>query len=581
MTASPPSPNWPERAWGLALLGGLVGLASHFILRVVPEFGNPDPALLALANFLGLAALSFAYIVERSQPQRAAAFAIIAGGIVASVVHHGGTAGFDSIAVWRLVSAGLAIAIAVPLFQAWSSAPAGGLRTLPPYPAAHDRAWTNLVLWCASLAFVGIVWMLVGLLAALFDLIGIDALRQLIARRWFVLALSGGALGGGIGLLRDRDPILLTLRRVVTTVLGVLAPVLAAGLVVFLLALPWTGLAPLWSATRSTTPIMLSCVIAGLILMNAVIGDSDADESCAPVLRWSARALAATLLPLGVIAAVSVAARIDQHGLSPDRLWAVTFTAIACAYGVAALHAIGTALAGRDLAGWAARLRRGNLRLAVVLCGLALLLSTPLIDFGAISTRNQLARLAVGKVKPEAFDWAALRFDFGPAGKAAVERLARTGSGAVRPAAELARQADNRWSLGDRRAKADARRRQSERYRAAAPRGVAMPPDLVDAMIEAEACPEYHAVCTIVWRPGASRMIAIAYGTRPDDVSTTVLYASDRGWSRDGRDPRRSDVRKAELAGIVAAAKSGKSEVRNVARRQLFVDGKPIGEAFE
>jgi hypothetical protein len=63
---------------------------------------------------------------------------------------------------------------------------------------------------------------------------------------------------------------------------------------------------------------------------------------------------------------------------------------------------------------------------------LALLLSTPLANFGAISTRDQLARLASGKVSPEQFDWAALRFDFGPAGRRALERLASSGSPQVR-----------------------------------------------------------------------------------------------------------------------------------------------------
>ena len=48
----------------------------------------------------------------------------------------------------------------------------------------------------------------------------------------------------------------------------------------------------------------------------------------------------------------------------------------------------------------------------------------PLVDFGAISTRDQLARLERGRVGPDQFDWAALAFDFGPSGRAALTRLA-------------------------------------------------------------------------------------------------------------------------------------------------------------
>ena len=68
------------------------------------------------------------------------------------------------------------------------------------------------------------------------------------------------------------------LQRVVTTVLAVLAPVLGVGLILFLVALPFTGLGALWEATKSTTPILLACVIGALILANAVIGNGAEEE---------------------------------------------------------------------------------------------------------------------------------------------------------------------------------------------------------------------------------------------------------------------------------------------------------------
>src|SRR5690606_29825243 len=61
--------------------------------------------------------------------------------------------------------------------------------------------------------------------------------------------------------------------------------------------------------------------------------------------------------------------------------------------------------------------RAGRLRLAV-------LLALPVLDFGAISTRNQLARLESGEVSVDDFDYAALRSDFGEAGLRALRRMA-------------------------------------------------------------------------------------------------------------------------------------------------------------
>ena len=146
-----------------------------------------------------------------------------------------------------------------------------------------------------------------------------------------------------------------------------------------------------------------------------VIGNSPDEEAKAPPLRWSAMALAAVMLPLALVAAVSTGLRIDQHGLTPARLWAVAFIAVAVAYALVYLLAL---VRGRS--GWAGRLRADNIRLALGLCALALLLATPLLSFGALSTRDQLARLESGRIAPERFDWAALRYDFGPSGRRAL-----------------------------------------------------------------------------------------------------------------------------------------------------------------
>ncbi len=55
----------------------------------------------------------------------------------------------------------------------------------------------------------------------------------------------------------------------------------------------------------------------------------------------------------------------------------------------------GLALARGRRAGVGEGLRRANLHLAAVICVLALLLALPLVDFGALSARNQVARLAM------------------------------------------------------------------------------------------------------------------------------------------------------------------------------------------
>src|SRR3546814_9260534 len=88
---------------------------------------------------------------------------------------------------------------------------------------------------------------------------------------------------------------------------------------------------------------------------------------------------------------------------------------VALSYGLAGLWAVATKRRTFD-----DRLRPLQQRLAIGLMLLAAFLALPVLDFGAISTRDQLARLESGAVKTEKFDWAALAFDFGPSGRKAL-----------------------------------------------------------------------------------------------------------------------------------------------------------------
>ena len=576
--------DWPLRAALLAVAGAAVALARHYILQgKQPWQVTEDSARLALGAFLAVAGIAYAFVVERDRQLLSLGFAFASATVVAAVVYWNGTGSWDAGDGWRLGCALLTVAIAAPLFQAWrgalGSATGRALGDCIPYVAAHNHAWTNVVLWCAACAFVGIVWALSLLLAALFDLIGLHQLTLLLDKAWFGKTLTGAAFGGAVGLLRDRERVLGTLQRVVTIVLSVLAPVLAVGLLAFLVALPFTGLAPLWQATKSTTPILLGCVIGALLLANAVIADRPEDESPRRLLRWAAIGLGLAMLPLGVIAAISTGLRIGQYGLTPDRLWAVVFTGIACAYGLAYVVAL-----VRARAGWSAPVRAANLKLAVGLCVVAFVLSTPLVAFGALSTRDQVARLESGRTPPGTFDWTALRYDFGPSGKAAVERFARTGgTPAIRAAAAASLKAQNRWSARQE----VAQQRRSDTVGTALtilPRPVPLPPGLRQRIAGFDACTALHR-CTLLYLPGALEATLVGSGT--NDAPTVQLKAGTAGWvtlaeasSNAAWDRHRAD-NAATIARRTAAVARGEVEVREVKRRQIFIGGEPAGEVFE
>jgi hypothetical protein len=576
-------PGWPMRSALLTLAGAIVGLAVNLLIPVGTGLHSETTnsiERLALATLLVVAGMAFAFVVERTRLLWSAAFAAAAGLVVASVVYWNGPMGrpWDS-DIWRMTSAALTVAIAAPLFQAWCDGRRpGASRFEIGYSATHDHAWANVMLWMAAWLFVAIVFLLGWLLAELFNLIGIDVVLRLLRKDRVIMMLAGAAFGGAVGLLRDRASVLGTLQRVVMAILSVLAPVLAAGLLLFLLALPFTGLVPLWEATKSTTPILLVCVIGALVLVNAVIGNRPEDESRLAVLRWSAAVLALVMLPLAIIAAISTSRRIDQYGLTPDRLWAIVFMGFAAAYGVAYLLAV-----PRGRRDWPAMVRVANLRLAMALCAVALLLSTPLINIGAIATRDQLTRLDDGRTPPDKFDWVALRFDFGPAGAAAVKRLQTHGATpAIRSAAVTADKLTNRWERDSRSINLGVGSDVAARW-AVLPQPVVLPAGLARALADYEGC-TMSFPCAVIFQPG-SKMAAIAVRETNGEIGALSLYQQtsnvDSQWLMYQESASPDAAAKARTARLAAALTAHQVEIRTVERRQVFVGGEPLGDTFK
>lgn len=582
---------WPLRAVILLALGALFGLAFDSLVTTRPSYGwswTDDPLRLAGATFVAVSGFGFAFTLERRRWLWSLLFALACGLVAGSVTYWNGAS--DS---WRFASMLLAIGIAAPLFQVVRDEGRWRLAQRP----IHAHAWTNAVLWCAAWLFVLIVYLLVLLLGQLFNLIGIDFLKELLRKSWFNWILVGAALGAAVGLLRDRDKVLGLLQRVVTIILSMLTPILAIGLGLFILSLPFTGLAPLWRETSATTPILLSCAAIAVLFTNATIGNAADEEPRLKALLHAGLILALTILPLALVAAISTGLRIGQHGFTPDRLWAGVCIAIALVYGLAYLAALAL---GRWR--WPDCVRQMNVWLALGLCGLALLLGTPLISFGAISTRDQVSRLESGRLSPDQFDWRALAFDFGPSGRRALEKLHRQSkSEVVRREAGKVLIAKSRWSVDS--AEERLRRRTALAQLRVVPRPVPLPTALKDRLSRiyfcsnGEPCTLYYerdanwAVaisqppCIVRHSPerGKNRQIEVRWvepGTNkgPCDVDMTVLYRVGDAW-RDMPDRVRPS---ADSTGPDDQAwQNGEIEIREVSRRQVFVGGEPVGDAFE
>lgn len=551
------------RPWIMAAICASAGLLFD-ALTDYPSTGLPRPGQSALATFVAVAALSFVLTVEKRRWRWAVAFALGWGAVAALVGWF--TASYNSkptIFEWPFFSGLFAVMLAAPLFQTLRDE--GAWRF--PYPRLHRHVWLDAVIGGSSLAFTGISFLLALLIAGLFSLIGIDIFMDMLRESAFAWTLAGFAFGAAVGLLRERDGLASILYRLVTLVLSVLAPVLAAALVLFLLSLPFTGLDNLWNSSVPATPMLLLAGAAAFALTNAVIGDGEGERREHHLLHWSALALSLTILPLAGVAGISLGERIGQYGWTPERIWGVLAVGVALAYGAAGWWAAARKRIQFDL-----ELRRLQVALAIGLCGLAVFLALPIIDFGAISARSQVARLQAG-LKAEEFDWQAMAFQFGPAGRKELQELARNGSAEQKRMAAAALKTDYRYDVAEAvRAAAD--RPQIEAKMRVFPEGAAVPEQVREIAARSRFC--RFEPCILIFVDDQRAMLV---GRTGKDFPSQTLQISRRQtgeWNEyDNWNPS------VPVPPVTVNAGSGKAEVRTVPRKQVFVDGVPVGQVFE
>jgi hypothetical protein len=566
---------WPLRPWIWAALCAAGALAVNRLIDI-----NGDVAIWrqVAATFVIVATLAFVLTAELRRLLWAAAFAGAAATVLAFVGWF--TAAYNKggeIAEYPFLAGIFGLLIAAPLFQ--TARDEGAWRF--PYARLHSHVWTDAVIGAASLAFTGVAFLLATLISGLFNLIGIEFFRELLREEWFSAMLSGFAFGAALGLLRERDALVATLQKLVLVVFSVLAPVLAFALLGFLASLPFTGLAPLWKSDVPTTPVLLVAGAGAVGLINAVIGDGDNDGSKNRILRWSALLLSLTILPLAVIAAVSMAARIEQHGFTPDRIWGLLAIIVACVYGVAYLVAAIRSGLARAFLSWDGYIRPANIRIAQGICALALFLALPILDFGAVSARDQLARLKAGLVKEGEFDWRAMAFEFGPQGREALSAMTKTGSTFQKESAKAALASKSRWEIED-----ELEVEKSEQWAANItyqPAGRTLDMESRKQLVRDGWC---RKPCKVIWL-SETRLVVVGnnYSNSPLDAAVFVL-------AKDSND--RSDTagkliwqRETNFA-LEASSEQDKElkaearvELRDVPMQQVYVDGKAVGSVFE
>jgi len=543
-----PLEDWPLRPWLLAAIGALAGLAVYELL----DGFEAEAWRAALAAFFFFSALAAGFVLRPQRLPEAAVFALglgaVMGGISYLVVNSGDSRAGEGFAF----AAGVFFSVlAVPLFQAdfhrkrWATS----------YPESHFHVWTDAVSAGGAFLFMLLSWALLWLVHGLFSLIGIDVIEDLIQTGWFSAMFAGATFGAALGVLRNQLGIIGTLQRVVMLVFALLAVPFALAILLFLVILLFSGGSALWEATDSATPVLLTCAVGCFILCNAVVRDDDEQRSGSMVMQAAALVLAFCIFPLTLFAAISMGIRIDQHGLSPERIWALIAIVIACSYGLA--YWVGL-VRGR-MAGWSEYVRRANLHLAAATCVVALLLALPLADFGGISAKNQVGRLDAGKVTLEDFDFDALRWDFGDAGREVLARLTDR-EGEIAVLATEAQAQEFRSSPWDRQ------RRARDFNLRVQPEEPEVREFVMERLMEEPwACPENCVALDVGQNEQGQRLIAVV---KRDNFNVYPM-GSAQNQTGDSVPPSAANARAFLNEDSVV-------EVRPIPRRYIVIDGVPM-----
>ena len=298
-------------------------------------------------------------------------------------------------------------------------------RWMPPYPRHIDTAWKQALQTAFVAVFVGLFWSVLGLGAGLFLVLDIDLFGRLLRQPWFAIPATALAIALAVHVTDVQPGLIRGARTVALLLLSWLLPLMAAIVLAFLLALPFTSLQPLWQ-THFAALLLVSAAGWLVVLINTAYGDGDA-WSGSWVKRGAALAASLELVPLAGLAATALVLRVAQYGWTVNRIFAAAVLAVLACY------AVGYAAAA--LSRRASLLERTNFATAHGALLLLLLLFSPVADPARLMVASQVSRLRTGVIAPGAFDFAALKGDGARWGAAALDRLRADPDAAIATAA--------------------------------------------------------------------------------------------------------------------------------------------------
>ncbi|MCP5008768.1 MAG: DUF4153 domain-containing protein, partial [Aestuariibacter sp.] len=189
-----------------------------------------------------------------------------------------------------------------------------------------------------------------------------------------------------------------TIKRLQQALLKYLLVLLVFISLLFLIALPFTGLAPIWENGPGSYLIlwMQACI---LFALNSVY-QNDAEERPYGLLLHRFIYLGVLLLPCySALVFYGLTARIDQYGWSLSRYWGMIVWALLALF---ALGYVAGIIRQRDA--WIRSLGKVNVSMGCVFMLVLIAINSPVLDLRKLTVQDQVARLSSGDITLEEID---------------------------------------------------------------------------------------------------------------------------------------------------------------------------------
>lgn len=261
-------------------------------------------------------------------------------------------------------------------------------RVRPAYHELFHYAWRNALLVALGAVFAGVLWLLLGLWATLFTMIGIRFFGDVFTNPLFDFPMTAVAFGIGLQLAGSVERLQLALREQLLTLLKWLGPLAALILALFSVALLVRSPALLAEDRRVIDATWLLWLVAvNVLLLNAAFQDGRIAAPYPARLALLIRCVVPLLVVAALMAIYALGVRVNHYGLTVSRVWGMLVALLATVY------AVGYAWAAWRPGPWMSGIGYVNVGVAALSIALLVLMLTPALSPERLAATSQYRRI--------------------------------------------------------------------------------------------------------------------------------------------------------------------------------------------